>query len=113
MAFILDLLHGQVDDGNVTKINLHEAKARLSHYARLVKAGETVILCERNKPFAEIRPIGEAVTRKPKRLLGLMKGLFPCPPDFNTPDRALEDIVESGPIIPPFSKSGEPQNPKP
>ena len=111
MAFILDQLYGQVDVNDVTKINLHEAKARLSHYARLVKAGETVILCERNKPFAEIRPIGEAATRKPKRILGLMKGLFPYPPDFNIPDREIEDIVESGPIFP--RKSGDPQNPKP
>jgi antitoxin (DNA-binding transcriptional repressor) of toxin-antitoxin stability system len=97
----------------MTKINLHEAKARLSHYARLVKAGETVILCDRNKPFAEIRPIGEAAARKPKRKLGLMKGLFPCPPDFdfNASDRELEDIVESGPIFPPLSK--KPQNSKP
>ena len=87
---------------NVTRINLHEAKARLSHYARLVKAGETVILCDRNKAFAEIRPIGEAARRKPKRKLGLMKGLFPCPPDFNTPDRELEDVLESSPIFPPL-----------
>ncbi len=97
----------------MTRINLHEAKARLSHYARLVKAGETVILCDRNKPFAEIRPIGEAARRKPKRKLGLMKGLFPCPSNFNAPDRELEDVLESGPIFPPLSKSEEPRKPKP
>ena len=38
-------------------VNLHELKARLSHYTRLVKSGETVIVCERNVPIAELRPL--------------------------------------------------------
>ena len=39
------------------QININEAKAKLSKYTKMVKAGETVVLCERNKPFAEIRPL--------------------------------------------------------
>lgn len=83
----------------MTTANLSEVKSRLAHYARLVKGGETVILCERNKPFAEIRPLGPAA--KPgKRKLGVMKGWFPVPEDFNEPDPELEDVVENGPLFP-------------
>ena len=41
----------------MTSVNLSDLKAHLSDYARRVKAGETLQLCERNKPFAEIRPL--------------------------------------------------------
>jgi antitoxin (DNA-binding transcriptional repressor) of toxin-antitoxin stability system len=37
--------------------NLHELKAHLSEYARRVKAGETIVICERNKPIGEFRPL--------------------------------------------------------
>jgi antitoxin (DNA-binding transcriptional repressor) of toxin-antitoxin stability system len=54
-------------------INIHEAKTHLSKYARLVKGGETIILCDRNVPFAEWRPLPPAAKRK-KRRLGQLKG---------------------------------------
>lgn len=95
----------------MTTANLHEVKSRLSHYARLVKAGETVVLCERNKPFAEIRPLGPAA-KPPKRELGLMKGWFPVPDDFNEPDPELEDLFENGPIFPDIEASS-PESSKP
>lgn len=51
-------------------INIHEAKAKLSEYLAAVEAGETVVICRRNTPVAEIvsirrprqapRPIGLA-----------------------------------------------------
>jgi len=39
------------------EVNLAELKARLSEYARRVKAGETVVVCDRNKAFGEFRPV--------------------------------------------------------
>lgn len=84
----------------MTQVNLNEVKSRLSHYARLVKAGETIILCERNKPFAEIRPIGTSVSPLSKRPIGLMPGWFPVPDDFNAPNSELEHIMETTPIFP-------------
>ncbi|MBL9176719.1 MAG: hypothetical protein JNM65_01575 [Verrucomicrobiaceae bacterium] len=84
----------------MTSANLHQVKSRLAHYARLVKAGETIILCERNKPFAEIRPLADPAGPAPKRQLGLMKGWFPVPDDFNAPDPEFEDIIENGSIFP-------------
>lgn len=94
----------------MTTANLNEVKSRLAYYARLVKAGETVILCERNKPFAEIRPIGPAAAQ-PKRELGLMKGWFPVPEDFNDPDPELEDALGNNPIFPELGESA-PSDPK-
>jgi antitoxin (DNA-binding transcriptional repressor) of toxin-antitoxin stability system len=66
----------------MTSINIQQAKTHLSRYAKRVKAGETIVLCERNRPIAEIRPIPS--TRKKVRL-GLFKGAFRVPDDFNDP----------------------------
>ena len=62
------------------KLNLHEVKAQFSKYIELVEAGETVIICKRNVPVAEIRPI----TRKQKKTpeLGWAEGAFVVPDDF-------------------------------
>ena len=37
------------------QVNIDGSKAKLSKYTRMVKAGETVVLCDSKKPFAEIR----------------------------------------------------------
>lgn len=37
-----------------------ELKARLSHYLRRVKAGEEVLVTERNVPVARLVPVGKA-----------------------------------------------------
>lgn len=66
----------------MTSINIQEAKTHLSRYARRVKAGETIILCERNKPIAEIRPIAGS---RQKIRLGLFKGQIEVSDDFNDP----------------------------
>lgn len=84
----------------MTRANLHEVKSRLSHYARLVKAGETVVLCDRNKPFAEIRPLAGGESSRKRRTLGLMKGLCPVGPEFFAADRELADSVEDSRIFP-------------
>ncbi len=83
----------------MTKANLHEVKSRLSYYARLVKAGETVILCERNKAFAEIRPLGPAAT-PPRRELGLMKGSCPVGPEFFEADEEIQRDFDASEIFP-------------
>lgn len=59
----------------VLKVNIHEAKTHLSRYAKRVKAGETILLCDRNQPFAEIRPYGKTGPKKPaKRRMGMDEG---------------------------------------
>ena len=39
------------------KLDVHEAKTHLSEYYAKLKQGETIVLCKRNRPIAEIRPI--------------------------------------------------------
>ena len=55
----------------MTTINIHEAKANLSRYLAAVEKGQTVIVCKRNVPIAEIRPL----PRKPgsRRPIGLAR----------------------------------------
>jgi len=65
------------------RLNIHEAKTHLSKHLRRVKKGETIILCERNVPIAEIRPIkAENRTLRP---IGLDKGRLVVPENFNDP----------------------------
>lgn len=80
--------------------NLHEAKKHLSYYTKLVKNGEVVVLCDRNKPFAEIRPIGESKKKQPPRELGLMKGLCPVGPEFFEADVAISSDFDNSNVFP-------------
>lgn len=52
----------------------------MSHYLEEVEQGETVVLCRRNKPVAELRPL--AVRRHKPRPIGLAKGEFSVPASF-------------------------------
>lgn len=70
------------------RINIHEAKTHLSKYAQKVKAGETVILCDRNVPFGEIRPF-ETDAPGPVRF-GVSPWEFAIPDDFDDPLESFE-----------------------
>ena len=37
------------------RVNIHEIKAKLSHYIEMVEGGERVVVCRRNVPVAELR----------------------------------------------------------
>lgn len=69
---------------NQVMININEAKTHLSRYAKRVRQGETIILCDRNRPFAEIRAL--AAPLRQRRPFGLAKGRMTVPDDFNQPD---------------------------
>jgi len=68
--------------------NLHELKAHLSHYARRVKAGETVVVCERNKPIGEFRPLPNE-TRRARPEPGLFRKEIAIPDEFFAVDERL------------------------
>ena len=74
------------------QININEAKARLSKYTKMVKAGETVVLCERNKPFAEIKSLDRKGSAP--RVFGLSKGVFKLGPEFFEADAEIQKIVD-------------------
>jgi prevent-host-death family protein len=72
------------------KLNLHEVKAQLSKYIEMVEAGETVIICKRNVPVAEIRPILRKRKKAPE--LGWAEGTFSVPSDFN--ESSAEELAQ-------------------
>jgi antitoxin (DNA-binding transcriptional repressor) of toxin-antitoxin stability system len=62
------------------KLNVHEAKTHLSRYLERLAQGETIVLCKRNIPIAEIRPLPRQCNSK--RPIGLAKGKFKVPRRF-------------------------------
>lgn len=65
------------------KLNIHEAKTHLSRYLGRLERGEVIVLCRRNVPIAEIRPIPGPAKRK--RAIGLDRGKVHVPPSFFDP----------------------------
>jgi antitoxin (DNA-binding transcriptional repressor) of toxin-antitoxin stability system len=83
----------------MTTININEAKTHLSRYAKRVKAGETIILCNRNKPFAEIRPLAtESISKK--RQLGQLKGYTSLSASFFDSDAEIAADFENSQLFP-------------
>jgi prevent-host-death family protein len=70
------------------KVNLYEAKTQISALVERVSEGETVLICRRNVPAAELRPV--AKPRRTRRPVGLVRG-FRVPPSFFAP--LPEDIL--------------------
>ena len=68
------------------KINIHEAKTHLSRYLVRLAKGESILLCKRNTPVAEIRPL--PAPRKKARPIGLARR------DFRVSRRFFEPLPE-------------------
>ncbi len=67
-------------------VNIAEAKAKLSQLVDLAERGEEVILARHGRPVAKIVRLGEHVTeRYPNRGLGIDRGRFEVPDDFDDP----------------------------
>jgi prevent-host-death family protein len=86
-------------------VNIAELKARLSAHIRRVKAGEEVLVCDRNKPVARIIPCGlEDYSEQEQRLIA--RGVLTPPvrkrrpsaswpkPAGNIPDGVMDRIWE-------------------
>jgi len=65
------------------KLNVHEAKTHLSRYLARLEKGESILLCKRNEPIAEIRPLPRR-PRKP-RPIGPPTGKLKIPKSFFEP----------------------------
>jgi len=72
------------------KVNMHEAKTHLSRYAKRVKAGESILLCERNVPFAELRPLSNPALMPRERPLGIDAGKVSLDEDWDSVDTNRE-----------------------
>ena len=79
------------------KLNIHEAKTHLSRYLAKLKPGETIQICKRNTPIAELRAL-PAPSRKP-RPIGLAKGKVIIHPSFFDP--LPDDLIAA------FERRGE------
>ncbi len=73
------------------RVNIHDAKTNLSRYLAELKPGDTLILCNRNQPVAELRSLRGKTTRKPR--IGAAKGKFVIPESFFEP--LPDDIVNA------------------
>jgi prevent-host-death family protein len=74
----------------MVRLNVHEAKTHLSRYLERVAHGETIVLCKRNVPVAEIRPL--PARREAPRPIGLAKGRIKVSRAFfqPLPDEVIE-----------------------
>ena len=73
------------------RLNIHEAKTHLSLILDKLKKGETILLCKRNQPIPEIRPLPSPPDRKGP--IGLAKGQLALSKDFFEP--LPEEVVEA------------------
>jgi prevent-host-death family protein len=76
-------------------VNIHEAKARLSEFVDAAIRGERVMICNRNRPVAELRAVAQAPA---ERRLGTAAGSIAIPASFFDPlPDDLLDAFEGGP----------------
>ena len=71
---------------------MHEAKTHLSSHIANLAEGDRIILCRRNRPVAEIRPIQQPMDQQ--RPVGLGRGLAAVPESFfdPLPDHVLDSF---------------------
>lgn len=75
----------------MVRANVAEVKARLSHYLRLAKSGERVVICERNTPVAELTAIPRPVDRE---LRESAFGMFSFPMTDEEFEEALRPMTD-------------------
>ncbi len=77
---------------STTVLNMQEAKTHLSRHVASLKDGDRIILCRRNRPVAEIRPISDH--QNEPRPVGLGRGLTDLTDAFfdPLPDDILDDF---------------------
>ena len=71
-------------------INIHQAKTHLSKLLQRVALGEEIIIASRGVPVAKLIPFENGQSSRP---LGIDRGKFTVPDDFNDP---LPDDVLNG-----------------
>lgn len=77
------------------RANIHDAKTHLSRYLERLEEEGPIILCRRNVPIAEIRPLPTTGTEP--RPIGLYKGTFEVTDAFFEPlPDDLLDAFEGG-----------------
>lgn len=96
---VIDLVMFMSYNMTMINLNINEAKAHLSSYIARVAKGEKVVICRRNKPVAELRPIKTTV--KKRRPMGLAAKEHP---EFSVDNSFFEPLPDD--IVDPFSGPG-------
>ena len=78
------------------RVNIHAAKTNLSRYLAELAPGEALVLCNRNRPVAQLESLPKQVVRKPR--IGAAKGKLVVPDSFFEP--------LPGPILKAFRGQG-------
>jgi prevent-host-death family protein len=80
----------------MTKVNIFEAKAKLSEYVDRAVKGEHIVICKRNRPVAELRRV--EATRTSPRPIGALETPFEVPASFfdALPDEAIDPFYPDG-----------------
>ena len=76
------------------KVNIADAKAHFSRYLERVEGGETVLVCRRNVPIAEIRPVPKPPSQP--RPVGIDRGMVVPSGFFEPLPDELLDAFEGG-----------------
>ena len=63
-------------------VNIHQAKTHLSQLLARVGRGEEITIANRGVPVAKLVPIADRLDRRSS--MGIDRGLFQVPADFNT-----------------------------
>ena len=78
----VDLVQDLVHNKAVMKVNTHQAKTHLSKLLRRVAAGDEVTIARAGVPIARLVAVEKKV---PQRILGLDRGRYEVPEDFDAP----------------------------
>jgi antitoxin (DNA-binding transcriptional repressor) of toxin-antitoxin stability system len=66
-------------------ISIEEMKRDINGYLQRVKAGETIVVTDADRPIAEVKPVSSEVGSSELRPIGLCEGKFVVPDDFDAP----------------------------
>jgi len=79
----INLVHFMSHNMVVKRVNIHDAKTNLSRYLAELAPGDTMVLCNRNQPVAELRSLRKKGVRQPR--IGAARGEFVVPDSFFEP----------------------------
>jgi antitoxin (DNA-binding transcriptional repressor) of toxin-antitoxin stability system len=86
---MIDMTNKMTYNKVMITLNINEIKTHFSSFLAKVSNGETVIVCKRNIPIAEIKPI--ATLPNKKRPIGLAGKEYP---DFKVSNAFFEPLPE-------------------
>lgn len=79
------------------KVSVSQLKDQLSAYLKKVRAGQTLVVTDRNKPIARLEPIGPSAGDSERIAELVRQGLVSMP---KAPPLTIEEIRRMRPVVP-------------